>query len=177
VAHLFDNAPDEIEELHQDLHRPVPERRRWVPIAVAVVLAVFGAGSAWLWHSFGGELPALPSFASSGAAPGAAPTEVPDKTVGLKDFQAFQQQVAGTMQSTAQLVAAQQAEIKRLSDQVAALAAKIDTLQRPAATAQAAAPVPPPPTPAPAAPRKRPAAPKQPPAISTGGAPLPLTGR
>jgi uncharacterized coiled-coil protein SlyX len=107
---------------------------------------------------------------SSVAAPGAAPGEVPDKSVGLKDFQAFQQQITGTLQSTAQLVAAQQAEIKRLSDQVAALGATIDTLQRPAASAQAAAPAPPP---APAAPRKKPAAPKQPPAISVGGAPLP----
>jgi hypothetical protein len=42
------------------------------------------------------------------------------------------------MQSTAQLVAAQQAEIKRLSHQVAALSAKIDALQPPAASAQAA---------------------------------------
>jgi uncharacterized coiled-coil protein SlyX len=104
---------------------------------------------------------------SSGAAPGAAPAE--DKTVGLKDFQAFQQQITATLQSTAQLVAAQQAEIKRLSDQVAALGATIDTLQRPAASAQAAAPAPP----APVAARKKPAAPKQPPAISVGGAPLP----
>ena len=101
----------------------------------------------------------------------AAPAEVADKTVGLKDFQAFQQQITGTLQSTAQLVAAQQAEIKRLSDQVAALTAKIDTLQRPAASAQAAAPAASPP--APVAARKKSAAPKQPPAISVGGAPLP----
>jgi uncharacterized coiled-coil protein SlyX len=163
VAHLFDNAPDEIEDLHQ----PAPERRRWVPIAVAAGLAISGAASALLWRSWDGGLPALPSFMSSGAAPGAAPAE--DKTVGLKDFQAFQQQITGTLQSTAQLVAAQQAEIKRLSDQVAALGATIDTLQRPAASAQAAAPAPP----APVAARKKPAAPKQPPAISVGGAPLP----
>jgi uncharacterized coiled-coil protein SlyX len=166
VAHLFDNAPDEIEDLHQ----PAPGRRRWVPIAVAAGLAISGAASALLWRSWDGGLPALPSFMSSGAAPGAAPAEVPDKSVGLKDFQAFQQQITGTLQSTAQLVAAQQAEIKRLSDQVAALGATIDTLQRPAASAQAAAPAPP----APVAARKKPAAPKQPPpAISVGGAPLP----
>lgn len=166
MAHLFDNAPDEIEDLHQ----PVPERRRWVPIAVVAGLALLGSASAWIWFAWGNGLPALPSFMSSGAAPGAAPAEVPDKTVGLKDFQAFQQQIAGTLQSTAQLVAAQQAEIKRLSDQVAALAAKIDAQQRPAASAQATAPAPPPPAPAA---RKKPAAPKQPPAISVGGAPLP----
>jgi uncharacterized coiled-coil protein SlyX len=166
VAHLFDNAPDEIEDLHQ----PAPERRRWVPIAVAAGLAISGAASALLWRSWDGGLPALPSFMSSGAAP----AEVPDKSVGLKDFQAFQQQITGTLQSTAQLVAAQQAEIKRLSDQVAALGATIDTLQRPAASAQATAPAAPP---APAASRKKSAAPKQPPGISVGGAPLPPTDR
>jgi uncharacterized coiled-coil protein SlyX len=166
VAHLFDNAPEETEDLHQ----PAPARRRWVPIAVVAGLALLGSASAWAWYAWGGGFPALPSFTSSAATPGAAPGEVADKTVGLKDFQAFQQQIAATMQSTAQLVAAQQAEIKRLSDQVAALTAKIDTLQPPAASAQAAAPAPPPPT---AAARKRPAAPKQPPGISVGGAPLP----
>jgi uncharacterized coiled-coil protein SlyX len=171
VAHLFDNAHEEAEDLQQ----PAPgRRRRWVGIAVGLVL--FGSASALLWRAWGGGLSALPSFTSS-AAPGSAPGETPDKTVGLKDFQAFQQQIAATVQSTAQLVAAQQAEIKRLSDQVAALAAKIDTLQRPAASPQAAAPVPPPaPPPAPAA-RKKPAAAKLPPGISTGGAPLPLTDR
>ena len=163
MAHLFDNAPDEIEDLHQ----PAPgRRRRWVPIAVAALLALFGSASALLWHAWGGGLSALPSFVSA-----TAPGEVPDKTVGLKDFQAFQQQIAGTLQSTAQLVAAQQAEIKRLSDQVSALTAKIESCQNPAPPAQADAPAPPPATPAA---RKRPgAAPKQPPGISVGGAPLP----
>jgi uncharacterized coiled-coil protein SlyX len=141
-----------------------------VPIATAAGLALFGSASALLWNAWGGGLPALPSFTS-----GAAPAEVPDKTVGLKDFQAFQQQIAATLQSTAQLVAAQQAETKRLSDQLAALTAKIDALQRPAASAQAAAPAPP--SPPPSAARKKPAAPKQPPGISVGGAPLPPTDR
>jgi uncharacterized coiled-coil protein SlyX len=170
VAHLFDNAPDETHELHQ----PAPQRRRWVPVAVVAGLAMFGAASALLWHFWGNSLPALPSFTSL-SAPAAAPADAPDKTVGLKDFQAFQQQIAATMQSTAQLVAAQQAEIKRLSDQVSALAAKIETLQNPATPAQATAAAPPPP--APPAARKKSAAPKLPPGISTGGAPLPLTDR
>jgi uncharacterized coiled-coil protein SlyX len=170
VAHLFDNAPAEIEEVHP----PVPQRRRWVPIAIVVGLALLGAASALLWTVWGGGLPALPSFTSL-TAPNAAPAEVPDKTVGLKDFQAFQQQIATSLQSTAQLVAAQQDEIKRLSEQVAALSAKIDAQQNPATSAQATAPAPPPP--APAAARKRPAAAKQPPGISVGGAPLPPTAR
>jgi uncharacterized coiled-coil protein SlyX len=167
VAHLFDNAPDEIE----DLHPPAPARRRWVPIAVVAGLALLGSASAWAWYVWDNGLPALPSFTSSVAAPGAAPAVAPDKSVGQKDFQAFQQQIAATLQSTAQLVAAQQAEIKRLSDQVAALTAKIQTLQSPATSPQAAAPAPSPPA-TPAA-RRRPIAPKEPPGISVGGAPLP----
>jgi uncharacterized coiled-coil protein SlyX len=168
VAHLFQNSADDVD--HQI--RQQPGRRRWVPIAVVAGLAMFGAASALLWNVWGNGLPSLPSFTSVTAP--AAPADVPDKPVGLKDFQAFQQQIAATMQSTAQLVAAEQAEIKRLSDQVSALAAKIDALERPAASAQAASPVPPPP---PSAARKRPAAAKLPPGISTGGAPLPLTDR
>jgi cell division protein FtsB len=165
VAHQFDD------DIAYETRRP-PRRRRWVLIAVVAALAMFGVASALLWRSYG--LPALPSFAS-GVAPGAAsPADIPDKVVGIKDFQALQQQIAGSLQSSAQLVAAQQAEIKRLSDQVAALTAKIDALQPPAASAQASAPVPQ--APPPAAPRKRPAA-KLPPGISTGGAPLPLTDR
>jgi uncharacterized coiled-coil protein SlyX len=167
VAHLFANAPDETGGLHQ----PAPQRRRWVPIAVVVGLAMFGIASAIAWRASGGAALSLPSFAS-GTGQAAAPPAAADKPVGLKDLQALQQQIAGSMQSTAQLVAAQQAEIKRLSDQVAALAAKIETLQNPATSAQAVVPPPPPP-----ATRKKPAAAKLPPGISTGGAPLPLTDR
>jgi uncharacterized coiled-coil protein SlyX len=167
VAHLFDNAPDAMDDQEQE----APERRRWIPVAVAAGLAVLGVISAVLWRAYGDSLPALPSLASIRGTS----AEAADKPVGLKDFQAFQQQVAGSIQSTAQLLAAQQAEIKRLSDQVTALNAKIDTLQRPAASAQAS--VPPPAAPAtPAAPKKKPA-PKPAATISTGGAPLPLAAQ
>jgi uncharacterized coiled-coil protein SlyX len=169
VAHLFDNAPDETHALPQ----PSPPRTRWLPIAIVAGLAVFAVASALLWNVWGDGLLALPSFTSATAP---VPAEVPDKTVGLKEFEALQQQIAASAQSTAQSIAAQQAEIKRLSDQVSALAARIEQLQNPAPAAQATATVPTPPPAAPAAPagRKRPnSAPKQPPGISVGGAPLP----
>lgn len=165
MAHLFDNAPDKIE----DLREPVPKRRRWRLIAVVAGVALLGGASAWTWYAWDNGLPLLPSFTSSVAAP----AEVPDKPVGLKEFQTFRQQTGATLQSTAEFALAQQAAIKRLSEQLAALTAKVDALQRPVAPAPAAAPVPPPP---PAA-QKRPAAAKPPPGISTGGAPLPLTNR
>ena len=170
MAHLFDNAPDKIE----DLHRPVPERRRWGLIAIVAGLTLVGAASAWSWYAWDNGLPVLPSFISSMTAPGAAPAEPPDKTVGQKEFQLFRQQVSAVQQSLSELAVAQQAQIKSLSEQLAALTAKVDALQRPVAPAPAAAPVPPPPPPAA---QKRPAAAKPPPGISTGGAPLPLTNR
>ncbi|HEV7601501.1 MAG TPA: hypothetical protein VGO49_14770 [Bradyrhizobium sp.] len=167
MAHRFDD------DIDYETRRE-PERRPWIAIAIVAGLVILGAASALLWRAYNGGVPALPSFASV-AAPGAASPEAADKAVGLKDFQALQQQIAASLQASAQVVAAQQAEIKRLSDQVSALAAKIETLQHSAASAQAAAPVPPPPPPPPA--RKKPAAAKPPPGISTGGAPLPLTER
>jgi uncharacterized coiled-coil protein SlyX len=175
VAHLFDNHPDDaVFET-----RPAPRRSRTVLFGfAAIALAVIGAGSAVVWHSFGGSLPALPSlpsFASTSATePPAAPAvAAADKPVGLKDLQALQQQITASIQSNAQLLASQQAELKRLADQVAVLTAKVDLLERPAASAQASVPPPAPPPPPPVAPRKRPAAPKQPAGISVGGAPLP----
>lgn len=170
MAHLFDNAKERDLDTGENTRQEPP---RWVLFAVFAGLALLGSTSALLWRSYGGTLPAMPSFASttgSSAAPAAAASA--DKPVALKDFQAFQQQIAGSMQSTAQLLAVQQAEMKRLSDQVSVLAAKIDLLQRPAAAAQAALPAQAPQASAPAA-RKKPPARKPPASISVGGAPLP----
>jgi uncharacterized coiled-coil protein SlyX len=138
-----------------------PEGRRWVSTLVgALVLAMTGVASAFAWHAYGGS--PYPSFALGSAA-------TPEtKPIGLDELHAFQQQSAAQMQSTAQALAAQQAEMKRLSDQVAAVSAKIDAIQSSIASARAAIPAAMPIAP------KKPAKPKPPPArISTGGAPLP----
>jgi uncharacterized coiled-coil protein SlyX len=126
------------------------------------MLAAAGSGSALLWRGYGD-----PSFTAVAAT--AAP--VAGKPVGLGDLQALQQQVAASMQSTEKLLTAQQAEIKRLTDQLSLLSGKLDLLQRPVTSAQAALP-PPAPKPVAPAPRKKPAAPQPAGAISTGGAPL-----
>jgi uncharacterized coiled-coil protein SlyX len=165
VAHLFDNAPDAINDEAQEASQPRP----WVLAGAVVGLAIFGSASALAWRAWGGGLPAVP-FLALETAPGPVPPAA-DKALGSRDFVAFQQQIAGSQQSTAQLLAAQQAEIKRLSDQVSALTAKVDTLQHPPASAPTAIPQPVAPA-APAA-RKKSAASRPPPGISTGGAPLP----
>lgn len=162
-----------------------PGRGPLFHIVIGVMLVCFGSGSALVARAYGMGLPTLPSFTS--VASSAAPVGV--KPAALSDLQALQQQVAGSVQSTERLLAAQQAEIKRLSDQVVALSGKLDLLQRPLSSAQAALPAA---VPAPPAPKPKPVAaakPKKPAAaqstgaistgtistgtISTGGAPLP----
>jgi cell division protein FtsB len=168
VAHLF---PDDVEYQAEQQ----PQRRRWIPLAAVAALALSGMALAFAWRAYGGAALILPSFAFGTAQPAAVAAA--DKPVGLKDLQALQQQLAGPLQSNAQLLTAQQVEIKRLSDQVAGLAAKVDALEHPPATAQASLPASaaPSPAPAPAAPRKKNAVPKRPAGISVGGAPLPAT--
>jgi hypothetical protein len=133
-----------------------------LPIAAVVVaLAVLGSGSAFLWNGYGGAI-GVPSIISSKATD-AGPAQ-PSLTDLVRELQKTEQQSAAQIQAAAQLLASQQAEIKNLSAQVAALAAKVDALQALApapvqAVKQAAPPV-----------RKKPA----PPATNTAG-PQPLS--
>jgi hypothetical protein len=139
-----------------------PEARRKAPLVlVAIGLAVLGSASAFGWRAYSGS-----PYLSSAVATSSAGTEA--KTVGLAEFQAFQQQIAGQIQANAQNFAAQQADVKRLSDQLALVSGKLDAIQSSIASARAALPAATPPA------AKKPAKPK-PPAerISTGGAPLP----
>lgn len=149
-------------------------------VVIGVMLACLGSGSALVARAYGmglpTGLPTLPSFTSV-ASDASSPAPVAVKPVALSDLQALQQQVTGSVQSTERLLAAQQAEIKRLSDQVVVLSGKLDLLQRPLASAQAALPAAAPaatpaPKPVAAAKPKKPAAVQSTGAISTGGAPL-----
>jgi len=84
----------------------------------------------------------------------------------LKDFQAFQQQITAQTQAATQLLGSQQAEIKRLSEQITVLATKLDAVQRSVAAVQVApppAPMPIKPAPIPMPPvRKKPVVQKRP---------------
>jgi uncharacterized coiled-coil protein SlyX len=143
-----------IDDDRYDEPEEAPKRARWASTAVvALLLACVGVGLAFFWRAYGGSVAALP-FVASVSRPAAAPpgaAGAAQKGVGLSDLQAVQQKLAGQAQAATQLLASQQAEIKRLSDQLAALTGKIDALQQPATPAPVAkqvAPV-----------RKKPAAP------------------
>jgi uncharacterized coiled-coil protein SlyX len=167
----YDDADDE------------PRRGLFSWILIVALLMGTGSGSALIWRTFGGGS-LVPSWAAGTVSVAAA-----EKPTGQVDLSVLRQEITGSVQSTQQLLAAQQAEIKRLSEQVSALSNKLELMQRPVASAQAAIPVPAPKAvaPAPAA-KKKPEAPKPVAAkpadakpaeakptggpISTGGAPL-----
>jgi uncharacterized coiled-coil protein SlyX len=109
-------------------YEPAPKRRSipWSTIIIILGLATTGVTSAFVWRNYFGANPNGGSIFSSGSGFAADAT---DKGPGLKDLQALQQQSASQMQAALQLLTAQQAETKRLADQVAALVGKVDALQ------------------------------------------------
>ena len=109
----------------------------------------------------------------------AAPADALEGAVSAKDFEAFQQQTTTSLQSATDALTAQQAELKRLADQIAGLTSKIDQMQTNAGPTPApivvrptSAPSRPPVAAAPS--HRRPVVPKPAGAISVGGAPLPV---
>lgn len=149
---------DHYEETDYEVDEVEPPRRRRFMLVIFLVAALTGIVSAIAWRTYGGS--AYPSFAF-GSSP-TAPAE--SKMVGLDEFHSFQEQVGGQLETNAKALAAQQAEVKRLSDQMAAVSAKIDALQSAISAARADMP---------AAPRPKKPKPKPSPRISTGGAPIP----
>ena len=164
---------DELDyEIYPD-QKPSPRRRgraRRV-FSIVVALAAIAGASAYGWLNYGRLVQAASSAPSPVAAAVAGNAE---ETVTLKDFQSFQQQTAQSLQSVDQGIAAQKADLSRLSDQLSALAARLDALQ----TAAAPAPAPVAPArPAVGAQRKKPPVARPAGPISVGGAPLPQEGR
>jgi uncharacterized coiled-coil protein SlyX len=159
-----------------------PEPPRWGMAGrflFVAILAAVGSGSAFLWRAAGwGSFQAM--------VPATTSTAMAEKAVGQGDFEALRIQIVELTQLSQQALAAQQAEIKRLSDQIIALSSRLDVLQRPVTPSPAPTPVKPPGF----APKKngdaKPAPPARPTeskpidsrpagATSTGGAPLQLT--
>ena len=144
-----------------------PERRLGLSIVIVAALAAIGVGAGFLWRTYGDDLPAFLTF-SSMTGPRAQSV---DQVARLGELQTLQQQSVGQMQTVLQLLTSQQAEIKKLSDQVTTIAGKVDTLQHSVTAIQA---IPAPPVPKPVAPpvRKKPVT-SNPIATNPTGAPLP----
>jgi hypothetical protein len=167
---------DELDQqVREALQRP-RRRSRIVPIFL-IVFAIGASACAYLWLNYGDQVrTALFAIPRATGSPVAASEGQP---VSRTDFEAFARPTTDTLQSMTVRLDAQQAGLKRLADQVAALSAKVETMQSatssiPARTPiiLAATPVVPP-QPAAIAQRRKPPAPKFAGQISVGGAPLP----
>jgi hypothetical protein len=79
-----------------------------------LLVGIAAAGS-FVWFDYNDLIQTALFAGQPAAAPIVASGE---ETVALKDFQSFQQQTAESLQSAAQDIAAQKADLKSLSDQV-----------------------------------------------------------
>ena len=114
------------------IQHPVLLQKRRIDAPRALVifgaLALIAAAAGYLWLNYDRFIEA-----ASARAEGANVEQM----VTLKDFQSFQQQTAESTRSTKQDIAAEQADLRKLSDQVSALTARIDALQSAAESAPA----------------------------------------
>jgi len=139
-----DGFYDEPDEIHKEDVKE-PKKRRWLfRLLIVAFLAAFGSGSAYAWRAFDGNSMLLRASTTQTAEGDLA---------GQRHVEEIRQLIAASAQSTERVLAAQQAELKRLTDQVALLTNKLNLLQQPITTAQGAIASPP-------APPKKPAATK-----------------
>src|SRR5262249_33267820 len=112
VADLADTETDQAERAGAG--------RRWLaPVLVAALLVAAGSGSTLLWRtSSAGPLQYLMPTAAT-----LARAETKD---GPAEIEVVRQQMMKINQTSLQLLASQQAEIKRLTDQVAGLSGRLD---------------------------------------------------
>lgn len=131
-------------------------------------LAMIAAAGVYLWFNFD-------RLAEASSAPEPPRAAVVDDSAALRDIQAQQQQTAGALDALKQSLAAEQADVNRISDQLSTLTSRVEALQNPPPPPAPVADVAPPePRPAKVASRKlppralsRPVGP-----VSVGGAPL-----
>ena len=147
-------------------------RSRASGVITFMALVVVAGALAFLWFNYG-DLVRSALFPAMSAAPTVASG---DDTVTQKDIESLKRQTAETLQAMTSDLDAQKEALRRLSDELSAVVAKVDALQSPTAPAQTAA-VPAQPvvharSAVAAAPRKPPT-PKPSGRISVGGAPLP----
>ena len=109
-----------------------PARRPWRVIAVALLSACLGSGLAFGWRYYGNDY----------AVAGQQTEAKPDVTNILRGLLQSQQTIAADEQRNLEMLAAQQVEIKRLSEQISQVAGNLDSLRASIQGAQASAPPP-----------------------------------
>jgi uncharacterized protein HemX len=139
-----------MEATSEDTKTNVLRRLGSQPVALAagaLIVVMLAAGSVGLWRAYTGNSPEqerLTSLRQMQARATQASEQLFEKTKGLEtsqqetidQLQAVQEQLQGLKR----LVTAQQADAKRLSEQVAGLAGAIDTLRQSFASTQSAEP-------------------------------------
>jgi hypothetical protein len=146
VSHQYSGREAEFDE--EELEDEQPRPRVWAYALVCLVLAAAGSGAAFAWHGYGGgELITGALTAAPKAAPAAQAIAAQDAL--LKGLADAQQRAAVIAQGNQDLLRAQAADIKRLTDAVAQLSTRVDGLG--VRNAQAAVPM---------SASKKPAAPK-----------------
>jgi uncharacterized coiled-coil protein SlyX len=177
-ARTFDGEYTMTDDLERQVRQALRRRKRFPVVLISVVLlAVIAAAGAYIWFNYHDLIREF----SVAAHPGATPVvDGGEETVTLRNFQSLERQTHDSLESTAQDIAAQKAELKRLSDQIAALSARIDAMQsapqptgslepRPGSQEPATSP-----RASVVGTRKKLPAPKTSGPLSVGGAPLPL---
>jgi hypothetical protein len=169
------------DELDRQVRTALRRRRRsrMFPIAL-IVFAICAGTTAYLWINHGNQVRTANFATPQATGPAAASGE---QSVSRADFATFQRQTADSLQSATENLEAQKVDLKKLSDQMTDLVAKVDALRNAEATAPISPPVKNsisaqpvvPPRPAALAQGRKPQAPRSTGSISVGGAPLPIT--
>lgn len=112
--------------------------------AVALVLVLFGIGSIAMWRAFSGNVPETDRMVAARqlqARAAQVSEALVEKTKGMEVTQQESidqlQEVQDQLQTMRKQFAAQQADAKKLSDQVAALTEQVEGLRQSLASAQA----------------------------------------
>jgi septal ring factor EnvC (AmiA/AmiB activator) len=118
-------------------------RRLWV-FALALAFILIGLGGVLLQRGFGGNSAAIVPAATAATAREQVSDELLETAKGL---QVTQQQAVDQLQVVQDQLAAQKAETKKLSEQIAAVTEKLDALQQSVASVPAPPVAASPPTP------------------------------
>jgi hypothetical protein len=112
-------------------------RSRIFPIAF-IMFVICACACGYLWVNHGNELRTALFATPQATAPTAASSEQP---VSRADLDSYERQTTDSLRSATENLEAQKADLKKLSDQMTKLVAKVDALRNAEATAPASQPI------------------------------------